>query len=517
MDSSSLDDFRAINVASQRVKPIASTELKIGINVIPETLVGEDFSIQYSFLDGKGNPNPVELTFQKIPPELSTLHFSAVGAPNLDKTVATSVPNGWRVYANFTDSDEVGFRQFDATGADTGIASGQDVPIADLIFDHTGKLSNVSLPGAMSFFRQTELPINDGTIQETGADSTRPINLSSITVTGQEQMRRVLIESGISETALPASFTINQLLNAIDTLDTVEHPDAMPQLMRIANSNGTPFENSIGRQAAGYALLNGSITDMTQYWPAGDVPGEFARGMNSGDKFMVSRLIDGETGDLVEPLTDSNNLPQNLPAFSRHSFNKIALAVDYDGGGVASDEDIFMTLDFGSMNLSSLTAGGSFNRSGVSVPVSSNIGTGEDGVTQFSDNISTVRNLENNGRASSLLRNVNISTEGLVTGQFYNGQQRPLAQVALVVFANPNALLPAEGLSFSRNDDTGKPLVRLANSSEAGRIVASSTESSSVDLAQEFADMIVSQRGFSASAKVVSTTQAMIEELSQRL
>ena len=515
-ESSAIEDFRAINVAHQRVKPIASTELKISVNIIPETLAEQEFSIQYSFLDGKGNPHPAELTFQKIPAETSNLYFSITG-DNLDKAVETTVPNGWRVYAKFIDNDQAGFRRYDGEGNDIGVASGQDVPIADVIFDSTGRLSNLTLPGTLSFYNQTELPIKDNAtsnqLVEVGSDPFSRINLTALSANARQDIRRVLTESGVSELIFPSvTITDRQLLEGLDTLDTGDFPGAMPQIMGIINAEQS-FQNTAGRQAAGYPLLDEGITAMTQYWPTGDTAGELARGRNSGDKYLVSRLIDGETGDLAPTLEGSDV----LPGFSRHGFSKIAIDVDYDGSQIASAEDIQMTLDFGSMNLSGLVAGEQLNRSAVSVPVSANIGTGQDGTTQFSDTVSTVRNLENNGRTSSLLRDVTISNEGLITGIFNNGQHRSVGQVPLIVFANPNALSPAEGLSFSRNDDTGEPLVRLANSSEAGRIVGNSTESSSVDLAQEFADMIVSQRGFSASAKVVSTTQAMIDELSQRL
>ena len=248
-------------------------------------------------------------------------------------------------------------------------------------------------------------------------------------------------------------------------------------------------------------------------WNANDVPGEYPRGATNSDKVLVSRLIDGETGNVVAPEAETGI----APFYSRHGLNKIAVNIDFDGSIFSNDEASQIEFNFGSMNLDALTQGQGLNRSPASIVGGAFTGTGENGLTQFDDFTSTTRALGNNGRSAAPLSSVLISEEGLIRGTFANGEVRDLAQVPLILFSNPNGLSGLEGLAFRQNDSSGDALVRHSDSGGAGKIIANAIENSSVDLAYEFSNMIVSQRGFSASAKVISTTQAMIDELSQRL
>ncbi len=510
--STSTADFRAVNIGQQLSDPIASTKIDIGANIIPTLPRDQQYSVQYHLYDAKGNPNPVELTFEKIPTEESTIFFDTPSG-DLNKQVLTSVPNGWRVYAKFND-DQIGFQTFDGDGNATGLVKGEDTPIADLMFDVGGRLSNLAPPGVFSHYRQTNLPINDGTLAEQGSVASNRISLTDINITQdvRNQLRDILLESGIDESGFSAQPNADEIGDAIEVLETLDYPDAMPQLIAVL-SNALNIENLPARRSAGYPGFNDGANDMERAWNVDDVPGEYPRGVTNSDKVLVSRLVDGETGNVVVP-TPTTGI---LPFYSTNGFNKIAVNIDYDGSIFSDDATSQIEFNFGSMNLDALQGGQGLNRSLASIVGGAPVGTGDEGLTQFDDFTSTTRALGNDGRSAAPLSSVSISEDGLIEGRFTNGEIRDLAQVPLILFPNPNGLSGFEGLAFRQNDNSGEALVRHSDSGAAGKIIGNAVESSSVDLAHEFSSMIVSQRGFSASAKVVSTTQAMIDELSQRL
>ncbi len=510
--STSLEDFRAVNIGQQLSDPVASTKIDISANIIPTLPRDQQYTVQYHLYDAKGDPHPVELTFEKIPAEPSTIFFDTPSG-DLDKAVVTTVPNGWRVYANFND-DQIGFQAYDGNGNPTILVKGEDAPIADLMFDYGGRLSNLAPPGVFTHYRQTTLPINDGTLVEQGSVASNRISLTDARITQdvRNQLRDILLESGIDETAFGTQPNADEIGDAIDILETLDYPDAMPQLIAVL-STALNIQDLPARRSSGYPGFDDGANDMERAWNLNDVPGEFPRGATNSEKILVSRLIDGETGNVVAPETDNGV----LPFYSTNGFNKIAVNIDYDGSMFSDDATSQIEFDFGSMNLDALTQGQGLNRSPASIVGGNTVGNGTDGLTQFDDFTSTTRALGNNGRSAAPLSSISISEEGLIKGTFTNGEVRDLAQVPLILFSNPNGLSGLEGLAFRQNDHSGNGLVRHSDSGGSGKIIANAIENSSVDLAYEFSNMIVSQRGFSASAKVVSTTQAMIDELSQRL
>ena len=106
-----------------------------------------------------------------------------------------------------------------------------------------------------------------------------------------------------------------------------------------------------------------------------------------------------------------------------------------------------------------------------------------------------------------------INDDGLVTALFDNGEQLAIYQLPVAMFTNPNGLIPRDGNAYSQSDSSGQVLLNPANVSGAGRIASSALESSNVDLAEEFTNMIVTQRAYSASAKIITTADEMLEEL----
>jgi flagellar hook protein FlgE len=141
------------------------------------------------------------------------------------------------------------------------------------------------------------------------------------------------------------------------------------------------------------------------------------------------------------------------------------------------------------------------------------IGTARaDGITQFSS--SYITNFVNqNGVQFGNFFGVNIDEFGVVSALFDNGQTLDIFRVPVATFPNPNGLDAKTGTVFSESQESGSYFLRQAGQANAGLIVPSSLEASTTDLADEFTNMIITQRAYSANTKVITTADQMLEEL----
>ena len=137
---------------------------------------------------------------------------------------------------------------------------------------------------------------------------------------------------------------------------------------------------------------------------------------------------------------------------------------------------------------------------------------GIDGMTQF-DSVSTLNSTDINGAIFGNLTSVNITGAGVVVANFDNGVIRNIAQIPLATFANPNGLQAVTGNAYIPTDASSGVNIQLAGAGGAGLIKSASLESSNVDLASEFTDLIITQRAFSAATRIVTTADEMLEEL----
>lgn len=132
--------------------------------------------------------------------------------------------------------------------------------------------------------------------------------------------------------------------------------------------------------------------------------------------------------------------------------------------------------------------------------------------SQFSGNF-TVLFADQNGAELGLRTGVDIDREGFVIARFSNGATSRLYKLPLVTFSNANGLQEVSGTAYSETELSGEENLREAGTGGAGFIEPSTLEISNVDLADEFAKLIVSQRAYSANTKVITTVDQMTEEL----
>jgi flagellar hook protein FlgE len=133
-------------------------------------------------------------------------------------------------------------------------------------------------------------------------------------------------------------------------------------------------------------------------------------------------------------------------------------------------------------------------------------------ITQYGGNTTAVA-LEQNGSTSGYLRSFAISDDGTVSGVFSNGRSQVLGQLALATFTNPAGLAKAGETHFRATGSSGLPLTQVPGRGGAGTLAAGSLEMSNVDLAQEFTNLIIAQRGFQANSRIISASDEMLQDL----
>ncbi len=126
---------------------------------------------------------------------------------------------------------------------------------------------------------------------------------------------------------------------------------------------------------------------------------------------------------------------------------------------------------------------------------------------------STVNSVTTNGAGAGNIVGVQVSTDGVVSALFDNSQVRKIAQLAIATFPNSNGLSPASGNSYTGALDAGTMTLKTAGAGGAGKISPSSLEASTVDLSSEFTGLITTQKAYSATSKIITTADQMLDEL----
>lgn len=121
--------------------------------------------------------------------------------------------------------------------------------------------------------------------------------------------------------------------------------------------------------------------------------------------------------------------------------------------------------------------------------------------------------ISQDGYESGVMESFNIDGWGVLTGEFSNGLTKALGQVAVASFANPAGLLRAGENAFAVSNNSGAPNIGTAGTGSRGGITPGALEMSNVDLAQEFTDMIITQRGFQANSRIITSSDEMLQEL----
>ncbi len=137
-----------------------------------------------------------------------------------------------------------------------------------------------------------------------------------------------------------------------------------------------------------------------------------------------------------------------------------------------------------------------------------------DGMTQFAS-ANDVAFVIQNGSEVGQVNGVQIDEDGYVNVSFTNGATRKIYRLPVATFANPNALDPRTGNVYAQTEESGENNLKFTGQGGAGIVAPASLEAANVDLADEFTKMIITQRAYTANARVVTTANDMLSELMQ--
>ena len=189
--------------------------------------------------------------------------------------------------------------------------------------------------------------------------------------------------------------------------------------------------------------------------------------------------------------------------------NVVAAALDANGDLIpGANLSIQLAYDVAGSNLD---AAGALERQLITIDAG-DVGDFNDSLTQDSAAASS-KAVRQDGYKLGYLTQYEIDNRGVVTGIYDNGVRRDLAQLAMATFTNAAGMEKVGNNNFMQTVNSGEARIGEALTAGKGSIAAGTLEMSNVDLAQEFVDMITTQRGFQANSRTIQTSDQLLQEL----
>lgn len=239
---------------------------------------------------------------------------------------------------------------------------------------------------------------------------------------------------------------------------------------------------------------------------------------------LQSSVAVGTTTDSTATIYDSQGNPLNLSIrFTKTGENAWSWSANVDDPpGVTIPSGGSGTLTFnnnGSLNTMTYNGGATALKvtTGLGTQdLSVNLGFGKTGefrgITQ-NDGSMAVSNRSQDGFAAGVLSKWDIDQNGFINATFTNGQTVKLGQVMLAEFNNPSGLSRNGDGLFDVSANSGVPSVVTTGEGARSSIISGALEQSNVDLPEEFTKMIVAQRGFQSNARVITTSDEILNEV----
>ncbi len=297
----------------------------------------------------------------------------------------------------------------------------------------------------------------------------------------------VNLENGKKET-LTSNLSITQAKQSYDVyavtgekIDGIQRNDKVSSVI-LNTTDGRSVSGLAGQNySAGDTFYPAVVTTATAYDSLGgshDVPVLFTK---TGENTWTVSLNDGKDEYIIH---ESDGTETKVKLTSKElKFNSSGGYVDGDG-----------TLEFTYQN--------------GAAPQKVNINLG--GLTQYIG--SSTINAKSDGHAAGTLSSISIDTSGVITGTYTNGVKLAEAQVAVAQFNNASGLTKTGDSLYQESNNSGTANVKTA--SDLGvTLTPSSLEMSNVDVANEFTDMIITQRGFQSNSKIITVSDEMLETL----
>lgn len=162
-------------------------------------------------------------------------------------------------------------------------------------------------------------------------------------------------------------------------------------------------------------------------------------------------------------------------------------------------------------------SGGAFQNQKIKINFGDAIaegGKGIDGSKQYGKD-SDLSSWSQDGASAGTISGMSFNDQGILTTLYTNGEAKDLSQIALARFENPEAMFKVGNNRLKESRDSGTAALGTSGKAGRGKLFAKSLERSTVDLANEFVNLIQNQRGFQANAKTITTTDQLLEEVIQ--
>lgn len=425
------------------------------------------------------------------------------------KNIAVDISSGIITTSDFTKAFETAIKnnmpsanRFTADGSTIQIV--QSVAGAELTIDASKTLACVQ--SASNPAQDTGIPTGVFTIQAIDNDI--------------KNTARIDFNSDKAADYLNHTITLDGKTYHFVNTDTADNPDAGDYYVNIADAISGGDVDVAKMMSIFGAKLNTTATEPSRFVISGSSL-EILPSSTGGDITIdTTNLGTAISGVVRDSVTNSWKSIQNTTATLANQFTvngteveqgAVVPAVRFNADGTPKyfyvDE---MAIEWanGAQNMD----GDPDNGTRITLDMG-NVGT-NDGLTNLSGDFLT-NYINQDGAKFGSYTGVSISEDGVVTALFDNGETRPIAILPLATFANADGMEALTGNTWIETDASGQAMLRQAGTNGAGEITAYSVESSNVDLATEFSNMIVTQRAYSAATKIITTADEMLDELTR--
>jgi len=282
------------------------------------------------------------------------------------------------------------------------------------------------------------------------------------------------------------------------------------------DENGNLVNASNGYIMQGWMATNGIINTNSPLTgiriPIGDTMAPqasteavFAGNLNSADPLPWTATM-----DIYDSQGEKHTLTLNFEPTSENQWDWTATI---DGADLGGSNETTGTITFGGDGKFASVTGDTFD-------IDFNNGTDQiagfrldlSAVTQMAGD-NTLDGLYADGYSMGSLESFSIDNAGVITGSYSNGLTKAIGQIAIANFSNAGGLTRVGDTLFAESQNSGIAQIGAAGTAGRGKISAGTLEMSNVDLAEQFTDMITTQRGFQANSRIISTTDEMLQDL----
>ena len=302
-----------------------------------------------------------------------------------------------------------------------------------------------------------------------------------------------------------------------------------------SGNDGTTLASLVGTIDAGYTASTAALTAGGDITLTAGTEGDGSLVMvldnasGTGSTSWASHMLrvttagsSGATRTTSTTIYDGLGSPHVLSAtFRKQGDNTWGIEASCDDGTMTDRyvEDITFN-DDGSFNGVSGTGEGdrgiAIQFAGISGQQNLFFNLGESGattnLTQFGG-LSSATAIDQNGFGSGSLSSVSVRPDGVIQGNFTNGEIIDIAQLQIATFSNPAGLSRQGDNFYLATTNSGAPITGGGQQGGAGMVAANTLEGSNVDTALEFTRMITAQRGFQVNARVITTADQVLQEM----